>query len=495
LSQPVSLGANAGGTALSYSFALSVKNKTAVVTGTPVVVGEAAPPPIPAPVVSSFTADNTSLSDAGGRIELKASFLYGATCTMTVTPSLKGFPSSQPCSSKVSKSVTLSGNKTPNSVTYTFALTVANRTSSVAATNVVVAVGASPPPLSFSPRSLTFAKEGVFVADDPVIVTVHNDASTTQVIGSVAIGTVGEPTDFILNRNNCSYLTAHENCSFAIQFQPSGAGPRTGVVNIVDSSWGTSGDAGHVDLLGTGVWATATVSNAHIAQNTLNFAVQGVLTTSPLQYVTVTNVGSVPLYISGIGVTGAESTDFSVAAGNCINQITSSYPFVVGLGQHCIFGVAFEPSSAATRATNVVVDDNTIGTQTQLQLEGTGAYTTDTVDGVSQSSGPVNITFPSSSVATTAYETLTIVNTGSVNLDFTGPSISGINAAEFGIAGTSTCVSAGVEIAVGGSCTVQISFDPAATGLRSAILKIGDNTSGGFEAVDLTGTGTQPPPT
>jgi hypothetical protein len=249
LSTAVVVRPNRTASPINYSFGLTVKNRTGVVTATPVVVGEAATPPIPAPVVSSFTASNTSLSDDGGRIELRASIQYGATCTISVTPSLKGFPSRQPCTSKVSKSVTLSVDKTPNSVNYTFALTVENKTSSVAATNVVVSVGASPPPLSFSPRSLTFAKEGVFVADDPVIVTVHNNASTTQVVGSVAIGSVGEPTDFILNRNNCSYLTAHENCSFAIQFQPSGAGPRTGVVNIVDSSWGTSGDAGHVDLV------------------------------------------------------------------------------------------------------------------------------------------------------------------------------------------------------------------------------------------------------
>ena len=150
----------------------------------------------------------------------------------------------------------------------------------------------------------------------------------------------------------------------------------------------------------------------------------------------------------------------------------------------------FEPSSAAIRATNVVLDDNTLGTQTQLQLQGTGAYTTDTVDGVSQNSGPLNITFSNSNVGASTSKTLTIVNTGSFNLDFTGPSISGINAGEFGIDATSTCVSGGVEIAVRGSCTVQISFAPAATGVRSAILKIGDNTSGGFETVDLTGTGT-----
>ncbi len=496
LSESVTFAPNKSANALSYSFALAVGNTAASVAATPVVVAEAAAPPLPAlpaPVVSSFTASRTSLSDAGGKVTLKASFENGSSCKMTVTPAVKGFSGSFPCSGTVSREVTLGGNTGENPVDYSFAPTVANRTSSVPATNVVVAVSASPPPISLSPKSLTFANEGVYVEDDPLIVTVHNNASTTQVIGGVAIGTAGESSDFILSRSNCSYITAHESCSFAVQFQPSGAGPRTGIVNVLDSSWGTAGGDIHLDLLGTGVSATATVTNASIVENTLTFPVQGVLTPSTLQYVTVSNVGSVPLYIGGIGVTGGESTDFSVAPGNCINQITNAYPFVVGLGQQCIFGVAFDPSAGSTRTTNVVVDDNTIGTQTQLQLEGTGAYTTDTVDNVSQASGPATVNFNNGYLGVATTETLTIMDTGTVNLAFTGASITGINASEFTIAADGTCVSPGVEVAPGNVCTVVVAFDAQALGVRSALLKIGDNTVDGFEAVDLTGTGVNPP--
>ena len=489
--QSVNLRKNKGVAALSYSFSLTVKNKTASVIAPAVVVAEAAAPPVPAPVVSSFTSNHSSLGDAGGRIELKASFLNAATCRIAVTPGIKGFPVKFACSKSTERFVTLGRDTSENPVQYSFALTVTNKTSSVAATNVVVEVAAPPPPLSFSPGSLTFANEGVFVADDPVIVTVHNNASTTQNISSVAIGALGEPTDFILNRNNCSYITAGDDCSFAIQFQPTGAGPRTGVVDIIDSSWGTAGGMAHVDLFGTGVWATATVSNANIVDNVLNFPVQGVLAPSPSQYVTVANVGSVPLYISGIGVTGAESTDFSIQAGTCINLLTGSYPFVVGVGQECTFGVTFDPSSASVRETNVVVDDNTIGTQTQLQAQGTGAYTTDTVNGISQSGDPVSANFPdTSTTGPSSSVTLTVLNTGDVTLAFTGVSITGINASEFSVVSSATCATDGVEVAAGLSCTVTVSFSPAAPGLRTATLKIGDNTSGGFETIDLSGTGT-----
>ena len=202
--------------------------------------------------------------------------------------------------------------------------------------------------------------------------TVTNNSSLTQVVSGVSIGTAGDPSDFIINRNNCTYITGHAKCSLAVQFQPTGAGSRTGVVNIVDSSWGTAGTTAVLKLAGTGVWATTTVSNANITKNVLDFPSVSVLTKSPAQSVTVTNVGSVPLYISSIGITGSESTDFLAAPGTCLNQVTNGFPLVVSLGQSCTFTVAFERSGTGARSSNVVVADNTLATETQLGLSGVG---------------------------------------------------------------------------------------------------------------------------
>ena len=128
----------------------------------------------------------------------------------------------------------------------------------------------------------------MFVADDPLIVTVHNNSTITQVITAVAIGTTGDPNDFILNRNNCGYITARETCSLAVQFRPSGAGTRSGVVNIVDSSWGKLGATVPLKLSGRGVLGSATVANANIRGNQLAFPAQyGVATPSPYQYISL----------------------------------------------------------------------------------------------------------------------------------------------------------------------------------------------------------------
>ena len=372
-------------------FHFKVRSKLAMAVTVPIVVATVAvvgTPQFalgasrPVPVVLSFTATKTSIPDAGGNVVLKARLKYASSCKIMVSPSLKGFPGSFSCSSDlVRRSVTLRANNSGNTITYTFGMIVKNSTGSTTATNIIVTEGAAPSPISFtppppgSPKTVVFAPEGVFVADDPLVVTVTNNSSTTQDITSAAISTVGDSADFILVRNNCAYVTAHASCSLAIQFQPSGAGIRTGAISVVDASWGTTGTTLQLQLRGTGVWAAATVSNNYIRNNVLVFPTsQVLLNPSPVQNVTVTNVGSVPLYISpyGISLTGGESTDFSVTMDTCGNQINVSDPLIVSIGHSCTFAVTFAPSGTGTRTSNVVVADNTLGAQTQLGLEGVG---------------------------------------------------------------------------------------------------------------------------
>lgn len=368
-------------------FRSRVRSKLAVVVTAPILVATIAVVGLPqvavgvtaVPVVLSFTATRTKLPNTGGKIVLQATLKFAKSCEITVSPGLNGFPKSFSCTSdRTTESVTLRANKGENPIDYTFGMTVKNSAGSAQATNVAVTEGAAPPPLSFTapapgnPTTVVFGREGVFVADTPLVVTVTNNSSLTQVVSGVSIGTAGDPSDFIINRNNCTYITGHAKCSLAVQFQPTGAGSRTGVVNIVDSSWGTAGTTAVLKLAGTGVWATATVSNANITKNVLDFPSVSVLTKSPAQSVTVTNVGSVPLYISSIGITGSESTDFLAAPGTCLNQVTNGFPLVVSLGQSCTFTVAFEPSGTGARSSNVVVADNTLATETQLGLSGVG---------------------------------------------------------------------------------------------------------------------------
>jgi len=100
---------------------------------------------------------------------------------------------------------------------------------------------------------------------------------------------------------------------------------------------------------------------------------------------------------------------------------------------------------------------------------------------------PSTLTFASTTVGTTsAAQTVTLKNTGTVAVSLTsgGITISGTNASSF--ADTSTC---GSSLAVGASCTISVTFKPAATGSLAASLSIADNASGSPQTVSLAGTG------
>ena len=194
-----------------------------------------------------------------------------------------------------------------------------------------------------------------------------------------------------------------------------------------------------------------------------------------------------PLYVDGLTDTGGNAGDFIVSSGNCQTQV----PQIISIGQNCTFGVTLEPSSSGVRASNVVVDDNTLGTQTQLQVQGTGAYSTDTLAIAANPAAPSPLTYDFSSAVENipTLETLTITNTSDVTLVFDGVSNAGLDPNEFQVVPSAACATAGAQLAAGASCTARVEFDPVAVGARSAILKIADNSGDGGETINVSGTG------
>jgi len=108
---------------------------------------------------------------------------------------------------------------------------------------------------------------------------------------------------------------------------------------------------------------------------------------------------------------------------------------------------------------------------------------------------PTSLGFGSVTVGTTsATQTLTVRNTGTAPLNVTAVTRNGSNAADFLLTTATATPCVGVSVAPGASCTVQVSFKPSATGLRSATLTLTHNPAGASQAtsstVPLSGTGT-----
>lgn len=99
---------------------------------------------------------------------------------------------------------------------------------------------------------------------------------------------------------------------------------------------------------------------------------------------------------------------------------------------------------------------------------------------------PTSIDFGSQAVGgTSAAHTVTL--SSAAGLTVSSVTLTGTNPGDFAI-GSDTC--SGQTLAAGGSCTVQVSFAPLATGLRTATLSFTDDGLTSPQTVDLSGTGT-----
>ncbi len=98
-------------------------------------------------------------------------------------------------------------------------------------------------------------------------------------------------------------------------------------------------------------------------------------------------------------------------------------------------------------------------------------------------SSPLN--FGNQNVGTTsAPQNVTVTNTGNKNLTISAVSFTGTNAAEF--SQTNTC---SAPVVAGKTCTVSVSFAPAASGTRTASLSLTDNAPDSPELLAVSGVG------
>jgi hypothetical protein len=232
-------------------------------------------------------------------------------------------------------------------------------------------------------------------------------------------------------------------------------------------------------LLGVGIWAACSGPNAGdfspsigLSSASVVFGQQNVGSTSAPQTVILSNTGNGSLNISGISVSGTDSRDFAQTS-NCGGS--------VGAGTNCTITVTFAPSGAGSRSASLTVSDNASGSPQTISLSGTGLQPV-------VSLSPGSLTFAQQSTGSTSMaQSVTLSDTGNTSLTISSIALSGANAADF--AQTNDC---GSGVGVSGSCTISVTFAPAAAGSRSASLLVTDNAGGSPQTVSLSGTGFTP---
>ena len=160
-------------------------------------------------------------------------------------------------------------------------------------------------------------------------------------------------------------LSPGESCQIPVEFSPTAVGDRQAALDVSHTGQGSAGPIS-VALTGVGVARDTTLRFDPAA---LTFAEQLGLTTSAAQTVTVTNTGTVPVTINGVGPENDATADFAVVASTCTGATLAP-------GASCQVSVTFTPHAPGARTASLRFDDSGLGSPHRVSLAGTGATPT-----------------------------------------------------------------------------------------------------------------------
>ncbi|MFN8512531.1 MAG: choice-of-anchor D domain-containing protein [Chloroflexia bacterium] len=293
-------------------------------------------------------------------------------------------------------------------------------------------------------------------------------------------------------------------------------GHRAALVNR--QSLDTTSTSHTATLTGTGTVAASLI----VTPDSLSFGSQATGTTSAVQTVTVTNVGSSAIQISSAGISGSA---FATASDQC--SAATLLP-----GQNCTVGVTFSPSATGPASGTLTIASDAPEGSHAVALSGTGvAPPTGTIsltpashafasqpigttsgaqtftvahtgggpvalgavtiadDGVLRgmlvSPGSFDFGVQATGVPSAAQE-FVVVNTESAALLLGAISLGGPNASDYLLVGESC---GGATLLPGEQCSLGVVFLPTGTGPSVATVTIAHNADGGSYAIGLAGNG------
>ncbi|MHB1583419.1 MAG: beta strand repeat-containing protein [Acidimicrobiales bacterium] len=342
--------------------------------------------------------------------------------------------------------------------------------------------------VSVAPNPASFGNVAKGTKSQPLQITVTNTGASQLLFGftpghSFLPPIVGvNANDFSIVGDTClpflSGVDAGQSCTIDVVFSPSGTGPESAQLYLLDNAAG-SPQTVNLSGYGTSVQATYTVAPSPLA-----FGSSPVGTAAAPQTLTVTNTSTnaeldMPAPTTDVSIVGPNAGDFSVVSGTdtCASR-------QIDPGLSCSLEVSFTPSATGPANATLMVSP-TNGQPTPVGLTGQG------LPSGSVSVSTTSVSFGNQQEFTTSSEMwVTVTNTSATSpLAIGSTALDGTDAAEFALA-NNYCANS--TVAVGSSCKIGVTFTPTATGAASATLALNDNAGDTPQLVDLTGTGTAP---
>jgi hypothetical protein len=259
-------------------------------------------------------------------------------------------------------------------------------------------------------------------------------------------------------------LSPNQTLTLQVKFAPTATGSAAGSLTISSNS--VSGSTTTVSLSGTGA---ATTPQLSFSATSLSFG-SVTVNSSATKSLTLTSIGTSPVTVNSAAITGA---GFTIVSG--------SLPVTLNPTQAVTLQVQFLPTATGSASGQITISSNSsTGGTTAVTLSGTGTAATNPQLTVSATS----LSFGSVTVNTATTQSLTLTSTGTSPVTVSSAAITG---AGFTIVAASFPVTLNPTQSV----TLQVQFDPTATGTASGQIAITSNSSKGSTAsVALSGTGT-----
>lgn len=403
-------------------------------------------PTFSASVAGSSSTATAVLTNSGiGAVSVTppdASSVSGTGFSLTGTTCSPSLPAGASCNIVIAFTPTANG---------AFSGTLGVMTEAGSRTTALVATGLQGVAL-LSATQLTFIPQQTSTSSAQSV-TLTNTGNRTLGVQSAAV-TQGNG-DFSVS-NTCSSVAPGANCTVTVAFTPTASGTRTGVVTLTHDGAGATSLA----LTGTGAAPSATLNAPSFANTKVG--------ASSTAAATLTNTGVGPLSVTPLTSASVTGTDLTYVSADC--------PASLAVAQSCAITVRFSPTSTAARHGTLTVTTGAGVRTASLDSVGIQGYA---------SMSPAELTFaPAQTGQTSAPQTVTVTNTGTDDLTFTGVGVA-TGGTDFGQ--SNNC---GV-VAVGQTCVVSVAFTPSASSTRTGTLGFAHN-GGGLAMVNLTGQGAAP---
>ncbi len=271
-------------------------------------------------------------------------------------------------------------------------------------------------------------------------------------------------SNFTISANTCSgAVAAGGTCSISVTFKPLAATTYGASISVADD---VSGSPQTVALSGTGA------ASGVVSFNLPTLAFGGIAngTTSPALIEVLQNVGTTNLLISGITITGTNASNFAISATNCGTSLVPN--------GSCTISVTFSPTASVSYAANLNFTDSALASPQTVPLTGSGGVPTMSVS-------PTTINFGPVVVNSRGLQNVTLTNTGTVPVTFTGVTAGGTNASNF----AGTLAGCGSILAINRACTMGAMFTPDSVTSFSGTLSLASNATGSPAVITVSGSG------